>query len=302
MSDSNSTSDKKWRIDEALNKGKATLSFEFFPPKDDAGYEQLFRAIEELRPLSPDYVSVTYRPGGSSRDKTLQLVSRIQRELSIRAVAHLTCVGHSQEEIGEFLDRLWENGIANVLALRGDPPAGEHFTPHEDGFSYASELVPFVRARHDFCVAVAGYPEGHPQCLNRTRDLEMLKAKVDHGASLVITQLFFDNDDFYRWRDQARAMGITVPIIAGIMPILSATQIKRMVMMCGAKIPHPLLLELENLDNDPVAVRAAGMEHTLEQCQDLLQNGVDGLHFYTLNKSTATAEIGRELDLKCTSF
>jgi len=298
MSNSQPAPDKKWRIDQAFNTHKATLSFEFFPPKDDAGYEQLFHAIEELRPLSPDYVSVTYRPGGSSRDKTLQLVSRIQNKLSIRAMAHLTCVGHSREEIGEFLDRLWANGIANVLALRGDPPAGEHFTPHENGFHYASELAPFVRARHDFCVAVAGYPEGHPQCLNRTRDLEMLKLKVDQGASLVITQLFFDNDDFYHWRDAARKMGITVPIIAGIMPILSATQIKRMVMMCGAKIPHPLLVKLESLENDAAAVRAAGMEHTLHQCQDLLKNGVDGLHFYTLNKSTATAEIGRELDLK----
>jgi len=297
MSNSNHVPDSKWRIDQALNTSKATLSFEFFPPKDAAGYEQLFHAIEELRPLSPDYVSVTYRPGGSSRDKTLELVSRIQSELSIRAMAHLTCVGHSQDEIGDFLDRLWKKGIVNVLALRGDPPAGEHFTPHEDGFGYASELVPFVRARHDFCVAVAGYPEGHPQCLNRTRDLEMLKAKVDQGASLVITQLFFDNTDFYRWRDAARAMGITVPIIAGIMPILSATQIKRMVMMCGAKIPHPLLVKLENLENDANAVRAAGMNHTLKQCQDLLKNGVDGLHFYTLNKSTATAEIGRELNI-----
>jgi methylenetetrahydrofolate reductase (NADPH) len=296
MSNSHPAPDNKWRIDEALNKGKATLSFEFFPPKDDAGYDQLFRAIEELRPLSPDYVSVTYRPGGSSRDKTLQLVSRIQNELAIRAMAHLTCVGHAREEIGEFLDRLWEKGIANVLALRGDPPAGEHFTPHENGFGYASELVPFVRARHDFCVAVAGYPESHPQSLNPTRDLEMLKLKVDQGASVVITQLFFNNDDFYRWRDNARKMGVTVPIIAGIMPILSATQIKRMVMVCGAKIPHPLLLQLESLDNDPVAVRAAGMKHTLEQCEDLLQNGVDGLHFYTLNKSTATAEIGWELN------
>ncbi len=295
MSNSHLAPDKKWRIDEALNKDKATLSFEFFPPKDDAGYEQLFRAIEELRPLSPDYVSVTYRPGGSSRDKTLDLVARIQSELAIRAMAHLTCVGHSQEEIGEFLDRLWDKGIANVLALRGDPPAGEHFTPHENGFGYASELVPFVRARHDFCVAVAGYPEGHPQCLNRIRDLEMLKAKVDQGASVVITQLFFDNDDFYRWRDKARQMGITVPIIAGIMPILSATQIKRMVLMCGAKIPHPLLLELERLDNDPAAVRAAGIEYTLKQCQDLIDNDVHGLHFYTLNKSKATAEIGQEL-------
>lgn len=299
MPNSHPTPNKKWRIDQALkSKGKATLSFEFFPPKDDAGYEQLFRAIEELRPLSPDYVSVTYRPGGSSRDKTLNLVSRIQNELAIRAMAHLTCVGHSREEIGDFLDRLWQNGIVNVLALRGDPPAGEHFTPHKDGFSYASELVPFVRARHDFCVAVAGYPEGHPQSLNPTRDLEMLKAKVDHGASVVITQLFFDNNDFYRWRDKAREMGITVPIIAGIMPILSATQIKRMVMMCGAKIPHPLLLQLESLDNNPDAVRAVGMDYTLKQCQELLKNGVDGLHFYTLNKSKATAEIGRELDFK----
>lgn len=298
MSNPNPNIDKQWRIDQAFDHQKATLSFEFFPPKDDAGYEQLFRAIEELRPLSPDYVSVTYRPGGSSRDKTLELVSRIQRELSIRAMAHLTCVGHSQDEIGEFLDRLWNNGIVNVLALRGDPPQGEHFTPHENGFHYASELTPFVRSRHDFCVAVAGYPEGHPQCFNRTRDLEMLKRKVDQGASVVISQLFFDNADFYRWRDEARSMGITVPIIAGVMPILSSKQIKRMVMMCGAKIPHPLLLQLESLDGDAEQSYKIGMEHTTQQCQDLLRHGVDGFHFYTLNKSKATAEISRQLNLE----
>lgn len=287
------------RIDQILATGLPAVSFEFFPPKSEAGFQQLYRTIEDLRPLQPSYVSVTYGAGGSTRAKTVELVERIQREAKIRSMAHLTCVGHTAGEIGDILDDLWAADIRNVLALRGDPQAGQsQFTATEGGFAYADELVAYVRSRHDFCVAVAGYPEGHPQCLNRTRDLENLKRKVDAGACFVITQLFFDNADFYRFRDAARAMGIKAPIIAGIMPILNVGQMKRFIGMCGAKIPHPLLLRLEALESDAEAVHAAGVEYATRQCRDLLANGTDGIHFYTLNKSKATVEICKALDVK----
>jgi methylenetetrahydrofolate reductase (NADPH) len=284
------------RIDELLGRGGPSISFEFFPPKTDAGFGQLFSAIEELRPLNPSYVSVTYGAGGGTRQKTVNLVERIQNELGIRAMAHLTCVGHTAEEIGGILDELWKSGIRNVLALRGDPPAGQsQFVATPGGFAYANELVNYVKSRHDFCIGVAGYPEGHPQCLNRTRDLEHLKAKVDAGGCIVITQLFFDNAEFYRFRDEARSMGIKAPIIAGIMPITNVSQIKRFVSMCGAKIPHRLLRKLESVESDPEKVHQTGVEYAAMQCADLLFNDVDGVHFYTLNKSKATVGVVERL-------
>ena len=286
------------RIDQLFRLGLPTLSFEFFPPKTETGFTQLYQTIDELHPLKPSYVSVTYGAGGSTRQKTVDLVERIQNELAIRSMAHLTCVGHTADEIGSILDTLWNSGIRNVLALRGDPPVGQsQFTATEGGFANSSELVKYVRARHDFCIGVAGYPEGHPQCLNRTRDLEHLAQKVDHGANFIITQLFFDNADFYRFRDTARSMGIKVPIVAGLMPILNVAQTKRFVSMCGAKIPHLLLTRLEGLEANPEAVYAAGIEYDVKQCEDLLSNGVEGIHFYTLNKSKATVEICRALDI-----
>jgi methylenetetrahydrofolate reductase (NADPH) len=285
------------RIDKVIGQGKPALSFEFFPPKTEAGFQLLFQTVNDLKPVQPTYVSVTYGAGGSTREKTVGLVQRIQNEAKIRSMAHLTCVGHTAEQIGRVLDELWAGGIRNVLALRGDPPAGQsQFVVTEEGFAYADQLVSFARARHDFCIGVAGYPEGHPQCLNKTRDLEHLKQKVDNGGCFVITQLFFDNPEFYRFRDDARAMGIKVPIVAGIMPILNVAQIKRFISMCGAKIPQPLLLKLESVEQDPEAVYAAGVEHATKQCQDLLDNGVDGLHFYTLNKSKATVHICKMLN------
>ena len=286
------------RIDQVLGLGKPSVSFEFFPPKTDAGFQQLFQTIDDLHPLCPTYVSVTYGAGGSTREKTVELVERIQRELKIRSMAHLTCVGHTSEELGRILDTLWDAGIRNVLALRGDPPMGQsQFVATAGGFANADQLVEFVAARHDFCIGVAGYPEGHPQCLNKTRDLEHLKRKIDNGGCFVITQLFFDNDDFYTFRDEARAAGIKVPILAGIMPVLNVAQIKRFVSMCGAKIPHPLLLKLESLEQDAEAVYAAGVEYATRQCQDLLKNGADGLHFYTLNRSKATVQICKALNV-----
>jgi methylenetetrahydrofolate reductase (NADPH) len=289
------------RIDESrrqLPPDRPSVSFEFFPPKSDKGFEGLRRTIASLKPLQPTYVSVTYGAGGSTRAKTVELVGQIQNELGLTAMAHLTCVGHTWDELREILDRIWEAGVRNVLALRGDPPEGSRwFTPCENGCTTSAELVKLVKERHDFFVAVAGYPEGHPECLNRTRDLEHLKQKVDAGADQVITQLFFDNADFYAWRDRCRHVGIHVPIMAGIMPIQNVGQIKRFVTMCGAKIPHALLTRLEALEHDVAAVERAGIAYATRQCQDLVFSGVDGLHFYTLNKSTATVEIFQKLDL-----
>jgi methylenetetrahydrofolate reductase (NADPH) len=287
------------RIDHLLGKGQPVVSFEFFPPKTDAGFQQLFQTIGELTPIAPSYVSVTYGAGGSTRQKTVELVGRIQREAKIRSMAHLTCVGHTADELTSVLDELWEGGIRNVLALRGDPPAGQaQFVTTAGGFGYANELVAFVKSRHDFCIAVAGYPEGHPQCLNKTRDMEHLKRKVDNGASFVVSQLFFDNADFYRFRDDARSMGIKVPIIAGIMPITNVSQIKRFVSMCGAKIPHRLLTKLETVEtSNPDSVHQVGVDYAAMQCRDLLFNDVDGLHFYTLNKSKATVEVCQALNV-----
>ena len=287
------------RIDRLFNQRLPTISFEFFPPKNEGGWAQLYQAIGELHSLKPSYVSVTYGAGGSTRGKTLDLVTRIQNELKIRSMAHLTCVGHTADEIGHILDDLWNAGVPNVLALRGDPPAGQtNFTATQGGFANADALVHYMRTRpgaQDFCVGVAGYPEGHPQCLNLTRDMEYLKRKVDNGANFVVTQLFFDNADFYRFRDQARAMGIKVPIIAGIMPILNVGQIKRFVSMCGSKIPQPLLTRLEGLEPNLEAVHDAGVDYAAQQCKDLLANGCEGIHFYTLNRSKATVQICKEL-------
>ena len=289
------------RIDHArrsLPAGLPSVSFEFFPPKTDAGFANLRETVASLKPLGPTYVSVTYGAGGSTRSKTVELTKQIQGDLGINTMAHLTCVGHTRDEIGDVLDELWDGGVRNVLALRGDPPEGSRFfSPVDGGFANSGDLVRYVKDRHDFFVAVAGYPEGHPECLNRTRDLEHLKAKVDAGADAVVTQLFFDNAYFYDWRDRCARMGIDVPITAGIMPICNVGQIKRFVTMCGAKIPHPLLTKLESLEGDAAAVERAGVDYAARQCQDLIFHGVDGLHFYTLNKSTATVEIFKKLDL-----
>lgn len=283
------------RIDACFAPGRPALSFEFFPPRDDAGRDTLFSAIEDLTPLRPDFISITRT--GVGTNPTLELTAQVQNELGFRAMAHLTCAHHTRDEMREALDKLWASGVRNVLALRGD--ASENQRPSgENAFNYADDLVAFARAQHDFCIAVAGYPEGHPQCLNMTRDIEMLKQKVEAGAHVIITQLFFGNEDFLRWRDRCRAMGIEVPIVAGIMPILNVAQIKRFVIMCGAKIPQPLLVRLESLESDPMSVHSAGVEHAISQCEELLAEGVDGLHFYTLNKSKATNLITQSLQGK----
>jgi methylenetetrahydrofolate reductase (NADPH) len=285
------------RLDQIFLRGKPTVSFEFFPPKTDEGWASLYQTIEHLKPLKPSYVSVTYGAGGSTRAKTVELCGKIQNEIGINTMAHLTCVGHTADEVGGILDSLWANGVKNVLALRGDPPSGGPWTKTPGGFEHADELVGYVRGRKDFFVACAGFPEGHPQCLNLTRDLEHLKGKVDRGAGAVVTQLFFDNADFLRFRDDCRRIGISVPVIAGIMPIGNVSQIKRFVTMCGAKIPHRLLTKLESLEKNPDDVYKAGIEYAANQCRDLMFHGVEGMHFYTLNKSTATVDIVKQLGL-----
>ena len=281
------------RIRDLLDQNKPLMSFEFFPPKDDIGFWDLYRTIESLQPLAPSYVSVTYGAAGGSRSKTRDLVARIKSDIGIESMAHLTCVGATQAELGRVVDDLKNRGIENILALRGDPPAGQtRFTASPGGFRYANELAAFIRKRHsDLCIVAACYPEGHPEAPDLATDLENLKRKVDAGVDVLITQLFFNNDHFFAFRDRAVGAGIHVPIIAGIMPILSVKQIKRFTQMCGAAIPKDLLKMIEAVEDDREAVRHIGMYHTTQQCLKLLEHEVAGIHFYTLNRSTATRAI-----------
>lgn len=280
------------RIRELLDKSQPALSFEFFPPKDDIGFWDLYRTIESLKPLAPTYVSVTYGAAGSNRRKTIELVERIKTHIGMEAMAHLTCVGAGRAELGRVIDDLRAHGIENVLALRGDPPTGEsRFVATEGGFGYANELVAFIRDRCDLCIGGACYPEGHPEAPSLDVDLENLKRKVDAGAEFLITQLFFDNATFLAFRERVEKAGIKVPILAGIMPILSVRQVKRFTQMCGASIPKRLLRMIEAVEDDNEAVRHVGMYHSTQQCLALLEENVRGIHFYTLNRSTATRAI-----------
>jgi methylenetetrahydrofolate reductase (NADPH) len=282
------------RIADILKGGRPVFSFEFFPPKTDEAAEQLERTIAELRPLAPDFVSVTYGAGGSTREKTIDIVSRIKRDTGIEAMAHLTCVGSTRDDLRSVLDRLADSGVANVLALRGDPPKGQkEFVATEGGCRYANELVGFVRENYGdtFCLGGAGYPEKHIECGNPAVDLTNLKRKVEAGAKFLITQLFFDNRRYWEFVDNARACGITVPIIPGIMPITNAGGVERMTTMCGASLPFRLAAELDRRRDDPKAVMQLGVAHATAQCLDLLQGGAPGIHFYTLNRSTATRQV-----------
>lgn len=284
------------KIIDSINARRPSLSFEFFPPRDDVGFWDLYKTILALRPLEPTYVSVTYGAGGSTRRKTVDLVTRIKADAGIEPLAHLTCVGSTRRELAAIADELWAGGVHNILALRGDPPAGDAaFVQPEGGFAHAAELVAFLRDRHDFCIAGACHPEKHPEAPDPDTDLGYLKAKVDAGCSFLISQLFFDNADFLRFRERAERLGIRVPIIAGIMPILNVKQIKRFTQMCGATIPRALLERIEAVEDDPEAVRQVGTIHALRQCEDLIAHGVAGLHFYTLNRSTATRAIFQSL-------
>lgn len=256
----------------------------------------LFETLEDLRSYRPTYVSITYGAGGSTRDLTVALARRIKAEIGLEAMAHLTCVGATREELGLVLDQLTRAGVENVIALRGDPPKGQStFEKTEGGFAHASELTAFIRQDYDFCVAGACYPEKHPESPSLEEDLRALKEKVDRGAHFLITQLFFDAKRYFRFVEQARSLGIDVPIVAGIMPITNVAQIKRFTSMCGASIPEALLAELEPHEADRRKVREIGVRYAVEQCTELLDGGAPGIHFYTLNRSLATREILDEL-------
>ncbi len=284
----------------AADGGRPVISFEFFPPKTDEGDRNLLeKTLPALLQTRPDYCSVTYGAGGSTRDKTLMIVDRIQRQHGLTTVAHLTCVCATQQQIGELLGQIRALGIRNVLALRGDMPGGGEFQLTPGGFEYSSQLVRFIRTQGDFCVGVAGFPEGHIACKQgKHADWQHLKEKIDAGADLVLTQLFFDNADFFEFREHmTRKLGVNVPIVPGIVSILSKTQIQRFTAMCGARIPAPLAAKLEELGDNDAAVAEFGIEYATQQCADLLRSGAPGIHFYTLNKSHSTVRILRNLGL-----
>ncbi len=279
------------KIRDLFAAGKPLFSFEFFPPKTDAGMANLEKAVRDLADLGPAYVSVTYGAGGSTREKTASLVTRIQNDLGICAMAHFTCVGSGKTEMAQALDGLVGAGIENIIALRGDPPAGvEVFQQAPDGFAHAAELIRFIRGRFGdgVCIAAAGYPEGHVECRDLQTDIAHLATKVKAGADFLITQLFFDNQHYFAFVKRARAAGINVPIVPGLMPITNLAQIERFTKMCGATIPPALFAELDRCRHDPATVAALGIAHATAQAVELLHGGAPGIHFYTLNQSPAS--------------
>jgi methylenetetrahydrofolate reductase (NADPH) len=285
---------------EKAKAGRPVLSFEFFPPKTEEGERNfLAKTVPALAALRPDYCSVTYGAGGSTRDKTLMIVDCIQRDYGLTALKHLTCVGSTREEIRAVAEQARALGIRNLLALRGDPPAGEtEFKRPEGGFEFAAELVAYLRELGGFSLGVAGFPEGHIACREgREVDWQRLKAKIDAGADFVLTQLFFDNQHFFRFRDYLARLGVTVPVVPGIVPIMSASQIKRFTALCGAELPAPLRAELDRLGDHDEAAAAFGIEYASRQCAELLRAGVPGVHFYTLNRARSTTQILRNLGL-----
>jgi methylenetetrahydrofolate reductase (NADPH) len=280
------------RIDQTLALGRPSFSFEFFPPKTDEGVENLLATARTLRAFEPAYVSVTYGAGGSTRARTLEVAKRMKRDLDLEVMAHVTCVGHTRDDLRALFAEIEEAGIENVLALRGDPPKGETtFTPTEGGFRYASELIDMLQAEYGFSLGAAAYPEKHPEAESFENDLENARRKVRAGARFLITQLFFDNEAYFRFVERARALGIDVPIIPGIMPVTNYEQIARMTKMCGASIPAALLGELEARAADAQAVTDLGVAYCALQCSDLLQRGAPGIHFYTLNRSPSTRAV-----------
>ena len=286
-------------VADILARDSTTFSFEFFPPKTDAGWDALYGTIADFERLEPSFVSVTYGAGGSTRTRTHELVERLRTKTTLDPIPHLTCVGHRVAEVEDIIRRYAESGVTNVLALRGDAPRS---VPVPTGdFAYAADLVKLVKRFNDaghhpdrrgFGIGVAGFPEGHPETPNRLLQLDHLKAKVDAGADYVVTQLFFDNRAFYDFQEQARLRNINVPIIAGIMPITSVEGMRRMADLAGGtNFPAPLQRAIYRCQDDPAAVARVGVHWATEQCRDLIDRGVRGIHFYTLNKSDATRKI-----------
>lgn len=279
------------KIGEILKKKERTLSFEFFPPKKAENEQTLFDTIEVLKKYKPDFVSITYGAGGSTRDKTLEWTLRVKKQYRLNPMMHLTCITATRDFVDEIANTLKANSVDNILALRGDLP--KDFDRSKMEFEYAYQLVECLKSKWDFSIGVAGYPEGHPESPSLEKDVEYLKMKVDAGGDFIITQLFFDNSKFFRFLDRLEKFQIKVPVIAGIMPILSLTQVKRFVEMCGATIPKELLDNLEGKSGEDAY--KVGVDYAIKQCQELIDNDVKGLHFYTLNKFNATEEIVKQL-------
>ena len=280
--------------------GRPVVSLEFFPPKTDEGDHALLeKQIPVLLAARPDFCSVTYGAGGSTREKTLQIVDRIQRQRGLPALAHLTCVNHTRAEVSALLEKIRALGCKNILALRGDPPGGGEFQPTPGGFEFSAELVQFIREQDGFSIGVAGFPEGHVACkAGKHADWGHLQKKIEAGADFVITQLFFDNADYFEFRDHlAGKLGVRVPLVPGVISILSATQITKFTQLCGAKIPPPLRAKLDALGTDDEAAMKFGIEYATRQCEELLRAGAPGLHFYKLNKAPATVQVLKNLGL-----
>lgn len=281
---------------EKLRAGTPTLSFEFYPPKDSDGWGTLYAALGNISKRAPDYVTVTYGAGGSTRQKTVELVSRIQDELGIEAMAHLTCVGHSKAEIASILNALDKAGVIAVMALRGDPPQGRaNFEAHPDGFAHASDLIAFIRNGWDFCIGCSFYPEKHLEAESLAHDIGFLKLKQDQGADFAVSQIFFDNPTFYEFRTLAQDAGVTIPLVAGIMPVTSLDQLgqKGILQRAGTVIPNSLTDALGVGTKSEIIER--GVHYAVAQCKDLLQNKAAGIHFYTLNRSTSSLRVTEAL-------
>lgn len=286
------------KIREMYDRQQPVVSFEFFPPKTQNGVTHLFKTVKTLSAHNPSFVSVTYGAGGSTRDKTVDLVRRIKHDIGIEAMSHLSCVGASQADIDSILDDLAAADIDNVLALGGDPPKDQAIADRSAwGFQYANELAAHIKTRQQFCVGGACYPEGHVDAPSKEIDLKYCKQKVDDGAEFLITQLFFDNQDYINFVERARAAGIDVPIVPGIMPVTNFTQIKRFSALCGATIPQEMHVDMAPIEDDPEKVEALGIAYATQQCRELLDAGVPGFHFYTLNKSRAMSQILNHLEL-----
>lgn len=286
------------KIKDLFLKETFVLSFEVFPPVRDGNIDELFTTIDELVMVNPTFISVTYGAGGSTQDMTFEIASRIKNHVGTEVLTHLTCVQATNQDIKEILEHLDRENIRNILALRGDPPQGEQtFTKTAGGFGYANELVEFINTNGDFSIGVAGYPEGHIEAPTIDVDIENLKRKVDAGADFIITQLFFNNDDFYRFRDKAASCGITVPIIPGIFPIFNFKQIAKIASLCGAVIPKPLFDQLSTVSDRSHEVAKYGVDYALHQSEDLLGNDIPGLHFYSMNRSDYVTHIVQQLKI-----
>ena len=287
------------KIKELFSEKKRVLSFELFPPKRDGNLEALFQTIEQLKQLGPDYVSITYGAGGSTRDMTYDIALKL-KETGLLPLVHFTCVGHSRLEIKQLLDKLKMAGIENLLALRGDPPKGQtSFVTATDGFRYADQLVQFIRSEgYDFCLGVAGYPEGHTEAISKTDDIQNLKRKVQSGGDFVVTQLFFDNEDYFQYVDKVRAVGVSVPIQPGIWILTDYVQIEKICHLSGAKYPTALKEKIEPIKDDKEKVAQAGIEYAVTQCEELLRKGAPGIHFYVMNKSHSVRQVVEGLRAK----